>query len=528
MLPLVVLGTSHLQQRTHRTGGISSSKAASSSLPVSHLHQPSTNKTKRRGPTWKQRLFRRSNIPIRLEVRVLLLAFTCGFFGLAVLRLISKSSSSGKNAVSSNALEGVSVSVFYHIYIPTNKGKRGYIDTSQIIEEQIHQIARAAESSGANIPWTIYYNTVGATKNQTNELISHRWIENDICARRRHFVSCQQLRPHMRIGGENVTLQDLHQHCYKYKKAQDFAQEVIIPAGRTKPPPPKNVMIYLHTKGTYHSDHGRNHAWRRSLTEAATHKSCLEELTAQKAKCNVCGFQMYPLWTSFLPGNMFATTCDYVGGMREPGQQFEQLMQKITEYVRHHSNWTHDLYNFDNPGNVGTERYAAEHWIGSSPQFLPCDFQGNETTIFSERLRGQELGDMGLPALPKVLKSSMFRSSPPRDTFLHGATAQPAPRVSLQNGNWFRLNHSKVRHLAQSGKMEYFLLPGLLFRHRVLYKKFPPKHNTWIWDWFPDGHFWQRQIYNNNTRDRNNTDMLDSLWDDVEQKIPEASFDYKY
>ena len=40
---------------------------------------------------------------------------------------------------------------------------------------------------------------------------------------------------------------------------------------------------------------------------------------------------------------------------------------------------------------------------------------------------------------------------------------------------------------------EWFLLPGILWRHHVLYNELPPS-DSWMWKHYPDGDSWKKAI----------------------------------
>jgi len=215
------------------------------------------------------------------------------------------------------------------------------------------------------------------------------------------------------------------------------------------------------------------------------------------------------------PGNMFATTCEYVSQLLDPQTEFPQALQTVIAQVNASHTMVADLYNFDNPSNLGLGRYAAEQWIASHPHVRPCDVQHGtprESTLVLERL---------VPAPEPNLDSShqywWFFGNSRGDTtsttryleeFLSNTThalvsipARTAPRIPIEQGDWFRLEPAKLQSTLQQQQssqsqsvtqppLEYFLLPGLLYRHLQLYGQLAPR-DSWIWTWYPQGPEWR-------------------------------------
>jgi hypothetical protein len=79
---------------------------------------------------------------------------------------------------------------------------------------------------------------------------------------------------------------------------------------------------------------------------------------------------------------------------------------------------------------------------------------------------------------------------------LKHASASTAPRVRLEDGNWFRLEKDVFMAAVEKDGTrphEYYLLPGLLYRFFRIYCIFPP-NDSWIWKYFPHGNLWQSRI----------------------------------
>lgn len=363
--------------------------------------------------------------------------------------------------------------VFYHIYIPPHKGKRGIQQALEIVEEQLTQIATLQP------PAAVYYVTTGV----------------DQVARHQAQATCRQLgltcqwMGHWSEGQETLSLTRLYDFCQTHPSAS---------------------VVYLHTKGSFHSNHGKNHVWRRSLTQAAL--TCLGEAGSAPAKsdttCNVCGLQFYPVWTTFFPGNMWSASCSYVQTLWEPvvfGEKLAAVVARaqtlategsVTNHTsrrNRHSHKSHpsclgfgSLYNTSNPGNLGLGRYAAEHWIASHPYVRPCEVEAPTPQI--------SLWDNA-----SAMEVESFASNAQR---MHLTTA---PQHGWTTPGRFRWDPPAVQALLlenppTAARCDYFLLPGFLHRWQSLYDKVPPR-SSWVWRWYPDALYWQNEFYEDTTEE---------------------------
>lgn len=339
-----------------------------------------------------------------------------------------------------------SVAVFYHVFIPPNKGKKGIQQSLDIVREQLTQITNGLPNSRTV---SVYYTTTGVYR-----VAKH---EADRACHELGLDYCYWMG-HWKEGQEELTLNHLHEYCHYNEDA---------------------TVVYLHTKGSFHSAKGRNHAWRWHLTKAAltcASSSMTMNATAtsfsdeMKHTCNVCGLQFYPVWTTFFPGNMFSASCEYVNRLWAPHEFATRLDRVVKSALANESGLSFTLYNASNPGNLGLDRYAMEHWIASHPSVRPCE---------------------------------VLTDSPRLDVWYETNATQrnivtPAPQHNWREEGWFRWNSAAVQSLlfddsAQLRK-EFFLLPGYLFKWRHLYSEIPPK-NSWVWHWYPDGDFWKNSIY---------------------------------
>ena len=115
-------------------------------------------------------------------------------------------------------------------------------------------------------------------------------------------------------------------------------------------------VIYLHSKGSFHENRD-NEKLRGFMTRGAMSEAC-EELPDT---CNVCSSRMSPIPHPHTPGNMWLARCDYVAKLLDP----YELSSKMEEHI---------------PGGgacEGVGRFAAEHWVYSHPDVVPCDLHSN-------------------------------------------------------------------------------------------------------------------------------------------------------
>ena len=335
---------------------------------------------------------------------------------------------------------GTTIAVFFHVYIPPNKGKRGIQEALNIVQEQLSQIGSSSSNRGAgnlldNL--SIYFTTTGVKHVAKRQAEQTCYLQNLNC----HWMG------HWEQGQEDLTLSRLYQYCQHSPTAK---------------------VVYIHTKGSYHANGGRNHAWRWHLTQAAL--TCAQETTTwSNYHCNLCGLQFYPVWTTFYPGNMWTASCSYVNQLWSPhefGRRLETVIESARDDKSNKFVWT--LYNASNPGNLGLGRYAMEHWIASHPLVRPCEIATDS------------------PHLEVWYSKNVTQSK---------AVLQ-APQHGWETGGWFRWNATRVRKLLLTPKVEkeYFLLPGLTYKWQQLYHQVPPL-DSWVWKWYPDGRYWQKFLY---------------------------------
>lgn len=207
----------------------------------------------------------------------------------------------------------------------------------------------------------------------------------------------------------------------------------------------------------------------RAYTTAVTSNMCLKS----RDTCNVCGMEFYPLPYNHFSGNMFTASCEYVKDLLPP-EQFESKMNGIASDAlvsRLGNIFSTELIPFT-PQTLGMDHYSVEHWIGSHPDFQPCDVAPVSRSWFPLRCGG-----------------SYYEVDYGRSNVYDFQWSLGPRRGSAPNG---RVNCMTEKRIATKDEMlfrEYSYLAGNLFRWYTLYNKAPPAE-SWIWQWFPKGDSW--------------------------------------
>ena len=329
-------------------------------------------------------------------------------------------------------------SIFYNVYIPTDQGDKGKTNALRIIQEQLEQIGGSYAASIPFKPVTIFYNTIGDSVD--HDVLDQWTTDNMRLIHMNHYTE----------GFEDVTLTKLHDFCQAN---------------------PSSKVVYMHTKGSYHN-HGRtNENWRFSLTQAALHRDCLHP---PNATCNLCGLQFFPVWGTFIAGNMWAADCSYVQQLLPPLEYQGRIAQvaETLENYRKRGLLQTKLFDANQEDKLCQGRYAMECWVGSHPRVMPCDLSSQVLLSF--------------------WSNHDRRSRLKEDTNLfHFAMA---PRRGV-HAPWFAMDQGTKRKILWSSTnrvREYYFLAGNLLRWLTLYDEVPPR-SSWAWEWFPDGKYWQHQ-----------------------------------
>jgi hypothetical protein len=180
-----------------------------------------------------------------------------------------------------------------------------------------------------------------------------------------------------------------------------------------------------------------------------------------------------------MPGNFFTADCSYIIQLAPP-MEFRQQLEQVTEVATTSSMFSFALYPAVGVF-IGHGRYSMEHWIGSHPMLRPCDLSPQYTISYWQQP----------PTLLQRLVSWMMSDSPiPKDRVF---TWKRAPRFSVDNTGFQSstlINRLLVLANTELRRTEFYLLPGILYRHYHLYRQWP-SDDSWYWTWYPDGEYWR-------------------------------------
>jgi hypothetical protein len=348
------------------------------------------------------------------------------------------------------------VAIFYNIYIPTTP--ESFTQRAlDIVQEQVDQVGESYVGTGrtntnsssdtntnTNSSTTVlYYNTIGSTAltNETMQNICSKHASNS----NHKNLQCRHMQ-HYDHAFEEVTLQRLHDYCLDPEHEND-------------------QVIYMHSKGTYHTDNGKNDRLRMQLTRAVTDQQCLRAVDSgssddneKRTSCNYCGlkFGAFPI---HMPGNFFVAQCRYIRKLLPP-VQFSAAMTVVTARARqrlHDQTMVRTMFP-DESWYYGTERFSSEHWSGSHSDVRPCDLTTRHLSYWQRKDRPTDI---------------------PMDFAM-------APREPIESN----IRGVPVPFNATVRMREYSLLPGLIFKWYALYNQVPAA-DSWIWSFFPDGAAWR-------------------------------------
>ena len=395
--------------------------------------------------------------------------------------------------------------IFYNIFIPNETA--GQRHALSIISEQLDQVRTSYAALGGddhdtkfgtNHTLHLYYNTIG-----TDKILKREWMQRQVTQRgERHKIQIH-FGQHFDQGNEDLTLQDVYEFCHAHPSAQ---------------------AIYLHSKGSFHyaqntEDNSKaelspnssskpdkfatQDRWRQLLTKAATSRHCLQAMSASNPPppqvkseremmnvgkaCDTCSLLMQPLPSCHYPGNMWVASCRYIVNLLPP-LGFERIMDRnVVNRFKQFRDTQGTLQTFffpQMPHMMGRKRFASEHWLGSHPLLLnPC----HVTPIAN-------LSAWLNPSHSATLSKGGSKVSKEDLTMV---PAYPAPGFSLEHEHWDFYRYGSrgptVLHNETMRKQDYFLLPGQVLRWYQLYGTVPP-FSSWVWQWFPDGPYWQDQV----------------------------------
>ena len=335
----------------------------------------------------------------------------------------------------------VSWVIFYHIYVPVYSSNRSSKALS-IVREQLEQIrtSHAAQRQPINNT-VVLYTTIG------QRILPE--VMNSMCQPELRCVNVQALRS----GFEDKTLRKVHAYCTER---------------------PNVTVTYLHNKGSHHSRQGENDLWRQHMTLAVTSRDCYDAIALSNNKnaysCDACGLLFQSIPSLHFPGNFWTARCDYI--RRLPSitvfkEKLNMTLDVMDEYTTKQGMLTRQLYTSTEHWTTGRYRYGDEQWIGSHPDFKPCDVSSTPDLRY-------------------------WKTSPRSDTDFDWHVF---PRRSLLDKHWQIQPRPKQETLKDRAKRitDYHLLPGLLVRWWGLYGSFPSK-DSWLWRHFPDGDYWRARL----------------------------------
>mmetsp|Transcript_28003 Transcript_28003/g.58862 ORF Transcript_28003/g.58862 Transcript_28003/m.58862 type:complete len:898 (-) Transcript_28003:127-2820(-) len=346
------------------------------------------------------------------------------------------------------------VVVFHHITFPEGEANKAHT----ALRSQFHVLSNGEYNNvtlhhNEDSPVILYYSVSGGTSSNLEFL-------SNLCESHAPKVTCKRLGRFESPHANGETLQQLHRFCQSNPTTKVSYLTNMLPteneADKTEMHPIEKTTAY---------------------TTAATSRMCL----TSRDNCNVCGMEFYPLPFHHFVGNMFAASCDYVKDLMPP-DEFEVAMHDIVDDVlvkKVEGVYTAELSRFT-PRNLGLDQYSIEHWIGSHPDFRPCDVapvptytptstrnQAYSPVLVPNEYSSKDVYDFSWGLAPRR------KSTPP-----YTSTFSERKEVITQN---------RLRYIFR----EYSYLAGNLHRWYRLYKK-APSTKSWVWQWYPKGDEWRR------------------------------------
>ncbi|GAB5369585.1 hypothetical protein AAMO2058_001417700 [Amorphochlora amoebiformis] len=286
------------------------------------------------------------------------------------------------------------VTVFYHVYLPYPHRD----PTQRILQEQVEMIEKSP-----------IYHHIKAVKYTT----IHIPVDLHPFCKKCHLVD------HYPKGYEMKTLQHVYEHCVAH---------------------PTERVVYIHTKGTFHNSLG-NKVFRRALMRSVLSEECYK--ARGKFGCNTCGFRYSPLPHPHFPGDMFAADCEYVSKLIPPNRASRRIsvashhvfgISKAPQKVPHRSGY-------------GVGRYAAEFWIATHPDIVPCDVYGGKYRFAYDDLPKERLFPLDLKG-PLRFPISFYRErfkTPRFHTVEHIHNLYPYECAASLHRFYFEMNGRGMR-----------------------------------------------------------------------------------
>ena len=340
------------------------------------------------------------------------------------------------------------------IFFNTFSGNNTY-NARKIITSQLHAINLQPLLDNSSL----FYTRIGNLSWEWPESecrggLSHQQVNpgnNTKELRKKASRICTQIAA-VEKGDEMLTLAQVHNYC-------------------REPDHEQNKVVYMHSKGTY-TVNKNNDQLRTILMRAILSTECLlqDSTMEEDFKCDVCSTRF-----GFLPflsymGNMWVAECSYISKLIPP-KKFENSKRKAIEKMRNSTRNVHprlfetkldnrtsylfkesQSYWITRPSWIGIERYAAEHWIGSHPDIVPCEVFASDTNPQLQYGKGIALSKFQPPKLQIIQETMTVNRS--MEFWTHNYLMHP----------WY-------------GK------EGRLFEFRELYGKIP-KNDSWFYTYW--------------------------------------------
>ena len=338
------------------------------------------------------------------------------------------------------------VVVFYHISIPEERT----FAALQALKAQIEVLTLGqydiiSRSYRRIRPVKLYY-TIAGNVAKINSNLHAAYVEK-ICKLKSN-LTCHKLGDFESANVKGETLHHLHNYC--------LAE-------------PSQTVTYI--TNTLPQIHGVNktelYALQkiRAYTTAVTSNMCLKS----RDTCNVCGTEFYPLPFNHFLGNMFTASCEYVKDLLSP-EMFELAMNDVAGEIlvsQLRGAVTTELFQFT-PQTLGLNQYSVEHWIGSHPNFEPCDIAPVRHNWFGSYIPNEYARARAY--------DFQWAEAPRRSS---------APDRRLKR----RIEDTAIEKDAIAYR-EYHWLAGSLTRWYKLYDT-APAPRSWVWKWYPRGEEWK-------------------------------------
>jgi hypothetical protein len=236
--------------------------------------------------------------------------------------------------------------VFYNIFVPEDDKQTALSIVQEQLAEKKHSIIHSTP---------IYYTVIGG--NATDDI---QRICIDLQQR------CHLLR-YAREGDESLTLESLYDYCRDHSEA---------------------LVTYIHDKGSFHN-HTNNAKLRRLGTKAVFSNECQNvhnNVTDEETACTSCSARFAPFPYAQHTGNMWTASCSYIQKLLPP-RRFRIRMDSLVAHLIVKSETNPSIprptkQDIRLQYDIGTRRFAFEHWVASHPSIQPCDVYPNARYLY--------------------------------------------------------------------------------------------------------------------------------------------------